>query len=104
MNIAQYIIDIAAQGDGQTLSKLKSVQGGLDAADRSASRLSGRLTKSLGQAFRSLPGAEFIMNPVVALTAGIGVVSKLGMETEKTSVAFHNAVRRPDHAGLWREH
>ena len=98
MNIAQYIIDIAAQGDGQTLSKLKSVQGGLDAADRSASRLSGRLTKSLGQAFRSLPGAEFIMNPVVALTAGIGVVSKLGMETEKTSVAFNVLVGNEEKA------
>ena len=98
MNIAQYIIDIAAQGDGQALSKIKSVQGGLDAADRSASRLSGRLTKSLGQAFRSLPGAEFIMNPVVALTAGIGVVSKLGMETEKTSVAFNVLVGNEEKA------
>ena len=98
MNIAQYIIDIAAQGDGQTLSKLKSVQGGLDAADRSASRLSGRLKKSLGQAFSSLPGAEFIMNPVVALTAGIGVVSKLGMETEKTSVAFNVLVGNEEKA------
>lgn len=98
MNIAQYIIDIAAQGDGQALSKIKSVQGGLDAADRSASRLSGRLTKSLGQAFRSIPGAEFIMNPVVALTAGIGVVSKLGMETEKTAVAFNVLVGNEDKA------
>lgn len=98
MNIAQYIIDIAAQGDGQALSKIKSVQGGLDAADRSASRLSGRLTKSLGQAFRSLPGAEFITNPVVALTAGIGVVSKLGMETEKTSVAFNVLVGNEEKA------
>ena len=98
MNIAQYIIDIAAQGDGQALSKIKSVQGGLDAADRSASRLSGRLTKSLGQAFRSNPGAEFIMNPVVALTAGIGVVSKLGMETEKTAVAFNVLVGNEDKA------
>lgn len=98
MNIAQYIIDIAAQGDGQALSKIKSVQGGLDAADRSASRLSGRLTKSLGQAFRALPGAEFIMNPVVALTAGIGVVSKLGMETEKTSVAFNVLVGNEEKA------
>ena len=29
------------------------------------------------------------MNPIVALTAGIGVVSKMGMEAEKTSVAFN---------------
>ena len=89
MNIAQFIIDIAAKGDGQALSRIHAVQGGLDAADRSAARFSSRLTKSLGQAFRSLPGAEFITNPIVALTAGVGVVSKLGMEAEKTSTAFN---------------
>lgn len=89
MNIAQFIIDIAAKGDGQALSRIRAVQGGLDAADRSAARFSSRLTKGLGQAFRSLPGAEFITNPIVALTAGVGVVSKLGMEAEKTSTAFN---------------
>lgn len=94
MNIAQYIIQIAAQGDGQALSKIKAVQGGLDQADRSASRLK----KGLGQAFRSLPGAEFITNPIVALTAGIGVVSKLGMETEKTAVAFNVLVGNEEKA------
>ena len=94
MNIAQYIIQIAAQGDGQALSKIKAVQSGLDQADRSASRLK----KGLGQAFRSLPGAEFITNPIVALTAGIGVVSKLGMETEKTAVAFNVLVGNEEKA------
>lgn len=85
MNIAQFIIDIAAKGDGQALSKIHSVQGGLDFAERSA----GRLKKSLGTAFRSLPGAEFIMNPFVALSAGVGVVAKAGMEAEKTATAFN---------------
>lgn len=84
MNIAQFIIDIAARGDAKTLSKVSSLQNGLDKADRAA----GKLKRSLGQAFSSLPGAEFIMNPFVALTAGVGVVSKLGMETEKTAVSF----------------
>ena len=85
MNIAQFIIDIAAKGDAKTLSKVNSLQSSLDKADRSA----GRLKKSLGQAFSSLPGAEFFTNPIVALTAGIGVVSKLGMETEKTAASFN---------------
>lgn len=85
MNIAQFIIDIAAKGDGQALSKIHAVQTGLDTAERSA----GRLKKSLSQAFASLPGAEFIMNPFVALTAGIGVVSKIGMEAEKTATSFN---------------
>lgn len=85
MNIAQFIIDIAAKGDGQALSKIRSVQNGLDTAERSA----GKLKKSLSQAFASLPGAEFITNPIVALTAGIGVVSKMGMEAEKTATSFN---------------
>lgn len=85
MNIAQFIIDIAAKGDAQAVSQIRSVQNGLDMAERSA----GRLKKSLGTAFASLPGAQFIMNPFVALTAGVGVVSKLGMEAEKTAVSFN---------------
>ena len=85
MNIAQFIIDIAAKGDAQAVSKIRSVQNGLDMAERSAVKL----RTGLRQAFSSLPGAEFFTNPVVALTAGIGVVSKLGMEAEKTSTAFN---------------
>jgi tape measure domain-containing protein len=98
MNIAQYIIDIAAQGDGQAVSRINHVQKSLDSADRSASKLSSSLTKGLGQAFRSLPGAEFITNPIVAITAGIGVVSKMGMEAEKTATAFNVLVGSEDKA------
>lgn len=88
MNIAQFIIDIAAKGDGQAVSKIHAVQKGLDSASRSA----GQLRTGLKQAFSSLPGAEFIMNPIVALTAGIGVVTKLGMETEKAATSFATLV------------
>ena len=103
MNIAQFIIDIAAKGDGQALARIHAVQGGLDAADRSASRLSSRLTKGLGQAFRSLPGAEFFLNPVVALTAGVGVVSKMGMEAEKTATSFNVLVGSEEKAAKMLE-
>ena len=89
MNIAQYIIELAAQGDKQVVSRINAVQGSLDSADRSASRFSTRIRKGLGDAFRSLPGAEFITNPIVAITAGIGVVSKMGMEAEKTATSFN---------------
>lgn len=89
MNIAQYIIELAAQGDKQVVSRINAVQGSLDSADRSASRFSTRIKKGLGDAFRSLPGAEFITNPIVAMTAGIGVVSKMGMEAEKTATSFN---------------
>ena len=98
MNIAEYIIKIAAQGDGQALDKIHAVQGGLDAADRSAARFGTRIRKGLGDAFRSLPGAEFITNPIVALTAGVGIVTKLGMQTEKTAVAFNVLVGNEEKA------
>ena len=88
MNTTQFLIDIVTAGDRQAVSRIESLQNTLDKADRSAEALGARMRKSLGQAFRSLPGAEFITNPIVAMTAGIGVVSKLGMEAEKTSTAF----------------
>ena len=98
MNIAQYIIELAAQGDKQVVSRINAVQGSLDSADRSASRFSTRIRKGLGDAFRSLPGAEFITNPIVAMTAGIGVVSKMGMEAEKTATSFNVLVGNEEKA------
>ena len=98
MNIAQYIIEIATEGDSQSVSKIKTLQSCLDSADRSAEKFSTSMKKGLGSAFRSLPGAEFITNPIVAMTAGIGVVSKIGMEAEKTAVAFNVLVGNEEKA------
>jgi len=89
MNIAQYIIDISAKGDSSTIGKIDSVQRKLDAAAQSAAKFGTGIKKGLGDAFRSLPGAEFITNPIVALTAGVGVVAKMGMEAEKTATSFN---------------
>ncbi|MBQ6176668.1 MAG: tape measure protein [Bacteroidales bacterium] len=88
MNKAQYIIDIGTSGDRQAVSRLDAVQGKLNAVNRSAG-LTSRLVRGLGDAFRTIPGAEFFTNPIVAMTAGVGVVTKLGMETEKTATAFN---------------
>lgn len=88
MNTAQYLIDISSSGDKPTISRIDAVQRKLDSADRSAARLSGRMG-GLGSIMRSLPGAEFFMNPIVSLTAGVGVVTKLGMQAEKTATAFN---------------
>ncbi len=88
MNATQFLIDIATKGDRQAISRIDAVQHSLESADRAADGLGKRISRSLGQAFRSIPGAEFITNPVVAMTAGIGVVSKMGMEAEKTATSF----------------
>lgn len=39
-------------------------------------------------AFAQMPGAGFVTNPLVAATAGLGVITKLGMDAEQTNVAF----------------
>lgn len=97
MNVAEYLIKISASGDRAATSKVENLQAALDSADRSASRLSSR-TSGLGQALRSLPGAEFFLNPIVAITSGVGVVSKLGMQAEKTTTAFNVLVGAEDKA------
>jgi tape measure domain-containing protein len=96
-NTAQYIIEISTNGDRATVSRVDAVQRKLDATDRSAARLSGRVG-GLGKALQGLPGAGFFANPLVQLTAGIGVVSKLGMQAEKTATAFNVLVGSEDKA------
>lgn len=88
MKAAQYVIEIGSSGDVQVVRKLDAVQGKLRSVDRAAG-LTSRALKGLGDAFRTLPGAEFFTNPIVAMTAGIGVVTRLGMDAEKTATAFN---------------
>lgn len=87
MNILQFLIDIRSKDNG-VLSQVTRLQDRLDSADRSANRLSSTIGGKLRTAIMSLPGAEFFTNPIVALTAGIGVVSKLGMDADRTAVSF----------------
>ena len=97
MNTAQYIIDISATGDRPTITRVDAVQRKLNETDATARRLSGRVG-GLGSALRSLPGGSFFANPLVQLTTGIGVVSKLGMQAEKTTTAFNVLVGSEDKA------
>lgn len=87
MNILQFLIDIRSRENG-VIGQVTRLQGRMDAARESADRLSRTVGGSLRAAFMSLPGAEFLTNPIVAMTAGVGVVSRLGMEAGKTAVAF----------------
>lgn len=87
MNILQFLIDIRSRDNG-VIAQVTRLQNRLDGAARSARDLSAAAGGSLRTAFMSLPGADFFTNPVVALTAGIGTVSKLGMEAGKTAVSF----------------
>lgn len=87
MNVIQFIIDIAAKGDQAVLKKIGAIQSKMGGAEAAAARLTAA-TGGLRRAFMSLPGASFFSNPIVALSTGVGVVARLGMETEKTAAAF----------------
>lgn len=91
MNILQFLIDIRSRENG-VIGQVTRLQGRMDAARESADRLSRTVGGSLRAAFMSLPGAEFLTNPIVAMTAGVGVVSRLGMEVDRASVSFANLV------------
>ena len=91
MNILQFLIDIRSRQNG-VIGQVSRLQGRMDAAAQSAERLSRTVGGGLREAFLSLPGAEFLTNPIVALTAGVGVVSRLGMEVDRASVSFANLV------------
>ena len=87
MNILQFLIDIRSKDNG-VIGQVTRLQERLNAADRSADRLSSTIGGKLRTAIMSLPGADFFTNPIVAMTAGIGVVSKLGMDADRTAVSF----------------
>lgn len=87
-NIVQYIIDFVSRGGNAVVRQAVQLQSRLDAANASAGRLSLTVGKNLRNAIMSLPGASFFTNPIVAMGAGIGVVSKLGMQAQTTAVSF----------------
>ena len=88
MNVLQFIIDIAARGDQAVMRRIGAIQDQMGGAEAAAERLANTTSGKLRRAFMSLPGASFFANPIVAISAGVGAVTKLGMETEKTATAF----------------
>ena len=88
MKLLDFIIKFASKGDSSVVSAASRIQSSIDAAEASANKLSVSIGGRLKQAFLSLPGAEFIANPIVAMTAGIGTVAGLGMQAEKTAKSF----------------
>lgn len=99
MKLIDFIIKFASQGDASVVNAASKIQGSIESAEQAADRLSTTVGGKLKQAFMSLPGAEFFTNPIVAMTAGIGTVSTLGMQAEKTAKSFDVLVGTQDKAG-----
>lgn len=89
MNIVRYIIELAARGDNAVIRRISGLQDRLESADAAATRLATSVGRNLKTAVMSLPGASFFTNPIVAMTAGIGAVSRLGMQAQTTATAFN---------------
>ena len=94
-NVLQYVIDFKSRGGSGVSQQAAGLQNRLEATNASAQRLGA----SLKSAFMSIPGASFFTNPLVAITAGVGVVSKLGMQAESTATAFNVLVGNEEKAG-----
>ena len=88
MNIVRYIIELATRGDNAVIRRISGLQDRLESADVAATRLATSVGRNLKTAVMSLPGATFFTNPIVAMTAGIGVVSRLGMQAQTTATSF----------------
>lgn len=88
MKILDFIINFATRGSSSTVNAADRIRTKLEESDRMARRLAHSVGGGLREAFMSLPGAQFISNPIVALSAGIGTVASLGMQAEKTAKSF----------------
>lgn len=89
MNIVEFIIDLSARGDKLITRKVDAIQKKIYLTDVAADRLARTVGGKLKGAFDTLPGASFLKNPLLMLTAGTAVVTKMGMEAEKTATAFN---------------
>ncbi|MGP1610245.1 MAG: tape measure protein [Candidatus Cryptobacteroides sp.] len=87
-NVQQFIIEISSKGDSAVVGRIRDLQGRMESADRAAMSLSSSVGGNLKSAFMSLPGAQFFTNPIVAMSAGIGAVTKIGMQAESTATSF----------------
>ena len=96
MNVLEFLIDITTRGDKQTIARVANLQNRIEGADKAARGLSGSVGKGLRGAIMSLPGAEFFTNPVIALSAGIGAVSRLGRHAEQTAAQFRVRAGSPE--------
>lgn len=88
MKVLDFIIGFGSRGQSSLVNSVSQIQQRLDSANGAAMRLTQTVGSGLKNAFMSLPGAQFFTNPVIAISAGIGTVSKLGMQAEKTAKSF----------------
>lgn len=89
MNILEFIINLSTRGDRNVTRTIDTLQRKVYSADMAVQKLARNISGGLNNALRSLPGTEFLRNPLVILTAGTAAVTKMGMQAEKTAASFN---------------
>ena len=102
-NVLKFLIQISSNS-GNVVSVVRNVSSQLDNLHTKAGKLKNELNKAfnfdgLKNAFSSIPGAEFLTNPLVMAGAGVTAVANLGAQAESTAVAFKTLVGDETKAG-----
>lgn len=95
-SVLKFLIKLQADG-GNVLSVARKTSKQLDEISRKATSTGTRLREAFSfskfkDSLMSLPGMQFLANPYVLISAGIGAVTSLGAQAEQTSVAFTTLV------------
>ncbi len=95
-SVLKFLIKLQADG-GNVLGVARQTSKQLDEISRKASSTGARLREAFSfprfkDSLMSLPGMQFLTNPYVLISAGIGAVTSLGAQAEQTSVAFTTLV------------
>lgn len=95
-SVLKFLIKLQAD-EGNVLSVARQTSRQLDEISRKATSTGARLREAFSfskfkDSLMSLPGMQFLSNPYVLISAGIGAVTSLGAQAEQTSVAFTTLV------------
>lgn len=95
-SVLKFLIKLQAD-EGNVLSVARQTSKQLDEISRKATSTGARLREAFSfskfkDSLMSLPGMQFLANPYVLISAGIGAVTSLGAQAEQTSVAFTTLV------------
>lgn len=101
-SVLKFLIRLQADG-GNVLSVARRTSEQLDTISRKATSVGARLRDAFsfskfGESLMSIPGMQFLMNPLALVIAGTSAVTSLGAQAEQTSVAFTTLVGREEKA------
>ena len=102
-SVLQFLIKLQAN-EGNVMSIARRTSDQLDTISRKATSVKAHLQETFSfsnfkSSLMSLPGMDFLMNPYTIIGAGIGAITTLGAQAEKTSVAFRVLVGDERKAG-----